>query len=124
MVLGCAPAAIRAALRCEQPDKESVAVLSHRDFHVGLSCHAQKALTDRDRLLVGIEPDLEDLLRSFQLSDQFLELPLLLLAFASGRAEFSRSLTSFVHKRRIGFANCDHSEPLLRAQGADQIDLT
>jgi hypothetical protein len=60
-----APASVRAALRCEQANQKTVAVLSHRDLDIGIRGHAQEPLPDRNRFLGRIEADLENLLWSF-----------------------------------------------------------
>ena len=60
-----APASVRASLRCEQPNQETVAVLSHRDFDIGVRGNAQEPLPDRYRFLGRLEANLENLLRSF-----------------------------------------------------------
>jgi hypothetical protein len=120
---GCrATATIGTPLRCEQADQESISVLAHGDLDIGIGGNAQEALSDRDRLLVRVQADLENLLGSFELTDQFLELTLLLLAFSCRRAQLAGPLTSFVHQGRIGLPNCDHLVPLLRAQDGNVID--
>jgi hypothetical protein len=103
-----ATAAIRAALRCEQPDEETVGVFSNGDLDVRFSCYTEEPLPDGDWLLIGVEPDGEYLLRSFELTYKAPELTLLLLARLCGRTKFARRLGSLVHERGIGFTNCDH----------------
>jgi len=83
-------------------------VLSNGDLDVFIGGDSQQSLSDRDRLLIRIETDFKDLIWSFELSDQSLELARLLFAFAGRRAQLARRLASFVHERWIGLPNCDH----------------
>jgi hypothetical protein len=73
--------AIRAPFRCEQAHQEAVAVLSNGDLDFFIGGDPQQSLSDRDRLLIRIEADFKDLIWSFELSDQALELARLLFAF-------------------------------------------
>ena len=100
--------AIGSPLSCEQAHQEAVAVLSHGDLNVSIGGDSQQSLSDRDRLLIRIETNFKDLLRSFELSDQALELARLLFAFAGGGTQLARRLASFVHESWIGLPNCDH----------------
>lgn len=72
-------------------------MLANRNLDIGFGSYTQEALSDRDRLLRGIEPDFEHLLRSFELTDQPLELTLLLLTLARRGTQLAWPLTSFVH---------------------------
>jgi len=69
-----APAARRPRLvrrsGVKQSDEEAVAVLSDGDLNVGFGGDAQQSLPDRYRLLGGIEPNREDLLRTFELGNE------------------------------------------------------
>jgi hypothetical protein len=94
---GLAAASVRASFRREKPDQESVAVLSNGYLYVRLGGDSQETLSDRDRLLGRIEPNLEYLLRSLELPDQPFELTLLLFALTSRRTQLARLLASFVH---------------------------
>jgi hypothetical protein len=100
--------AIRSPLRCEQSHQEAASVLPNGDLDVFIGGDSQQSLSDRDRLLIRIETDFKDLIWSFELSDQALELARLLFARAGSGAQLARWLASFVHERRIGFPNCDH----------------
>jgi hypothetical protein len=60
-------------------------VLPHSDLDVGFGGSAKETLPDRDRLLGWIEANLEDFLRSFELTDQPLETTLLLFSLLSRR---------------------------------------
>ncbi|MGD0019187.1 MAG: hypothetical protein ABSD62_08020 [Candidatus Limnocylindrales bacterium] len=109
--LGCARSAaatIRAAVRCQEADQESVAVLSDGDLDMSLGGDAEQSLPDRYRFFVGIEPNRENLLRTFELGDEPLELALLLLSLDCGGAQLARRAGGFVHERRVGLSNCDH----------------
>ena len=97
-------------------------MLSNRDLDLGLRSHSEKALSDGDRLLIRIEPDFEHLLRSFQLTDEPLELALLLGPLESGRAQFARPRASFVHQRRIGLSDRDHLSPLFPAHDGSDVE--
>jgi hypothetical protein len=105
---GGPPAPIRAPLRCEQADQESIAVLADSDLHVGLGRNPEQTLPNGDRFLVLIEADFEYLIWSRELPDQFLELTLLLLTLACCGAQLAWSLSAFVHERRVGLSNGDH----------------
>jgi hypothetical protein len=98
-----ASAAVRASLRCEKANQKTVAVLSHRDLDIGVRGNAQEPLPDRNRFLGRIEADLKNLLRSFELTNESLELALLLFAHKSRGAQ---------HESRIGLPNLDHLLPL------------
>ena len=54
-------------------------MLPDGDLDVFVGGNPQQTLSDRDRFLICIEPDFKDLIRSFELSDQALELLRLLL---------------------------------------------
>ena len=97
-------------------------MLAYRDFDIGLCGNAKKSLPDRDRLLRRIEPDFEYLLWPFELTDESLELALLLFTLAGCRAQLAGPLTSFVHERRIGLPNCDHFVPLSKPRTRDVVD--
>jgi hypothetical protein len=110
------PAPVRASLRCEQTDQKTLAVLANRDLDIRFAGYTQQSLPDRNRLLGGIESDLEYLLGSFELAYEPLELALLLFALPGRGTQFAWPLGSFVHKRRVGLPNCDHfrSSPSFR----------
>jgi hypothetical protein len=107
-----ASAAVRASLRCEKANQKTVAVLSHRDLDIGVRGNAQVPLPDRNRFLGRIEADLKNLLRSFELTNESLELALLLFAHKSRGAQLARPRAGFVHESRIGLPNLDHLLPL------------
>jgi hypothetical protein len=83
-------------------------MLSDGDLDIRVGCDTEQSLPDSDRLLLGIKPDGEHLLRSFELTYEATELTLLLLARLCSRAQLARWLGSLVHERRVGLTNCDH----------------
>jgi hypothetical protein len=83
-------------------------MLSHRDLDIGVCGDAQEALPDRDRLLGRIEANLEDLLRSLEVTDEPLELTLLLFALTSRGTQLARPLDGLVHESRVGLSNSYH----------------
>ena len=83
-------------------------MLSYGDLDIRVRRDTEESLPDGYRLLLGIKPDGEDLLGSFELTYEATELTLLLLARLCGRTKFARWLGSLVHERGIGFTNCDH----------------
>jgi len=86
-------------------------VLSHCNLDIGLGGNAQETLSNGDRFLFCIEPDFEYLLRSFELTDEPLELTVLLLTLARSGAQFTGPLAPFVHQRRVCLPDCDHLVP-------------
>lgn len=64
-----ATTAIRATLRCEKSDEETLGVLSDGDLDVRFGCNTEKSLPDGDGFLAGVESNCEYLLRSFELTD-------------------------------------------------------
>ena len=83
-------------------------MFSNRDFDLGIGGHTKKPLSNRDRLLRRVQTDFKYLFRTRKLADEPLELTLLLIAFARGRAQLACGLGVLVHKRRVGFANLYH----------------
>jgi hypothetical protein len=83
-------------------------MLSHGDLDIRIGCDTEQSLPDGYRLLLGIKPDGEHLLRSFELTYEATELTLLLLARLCSRRQLARRLGSLIHERRVGLTNCDH----------------
>lgn len=83
-------------------------MLADGDLDIGFGSNAKQSLANGYRLLGCIEPDFEYLLRTLELTDQFLELTLLLLTLSGSGAQFSGPLASLVHQRGVGLPNCDH----------------
>jgi hypothetical protein len=62
---GSAPTAIGAAFGREETNQETIAVLANGNLDLSIGRNTKKALPDRDRFLVRIEPNFEYLLRTF-----------------------------------------------------------